>query len=72
MHALQIQNIKRNVVKKACINELNQPQNDITQNDITQDDITQDDITQDDIAQDDITKHIAQDNGTTIFKPENN
>ena len=63
MHALQIQNIKRNVVKKACINELNQPQNDITQNDITQNDITQNDIT--------------QDNGTTIdnlpiVEPENN
>ena len=63
MHALQIQNIKRNVVKKACIDELNQPQNDITQDDITQDDITQDDIT--------------QDNGTTIdnlpiVEPENN
>ena len=42
MHALQIQNIKRNVVKKACIDELNQPQNDITQDDITQDHITQD------------------------------
>ena len=68
MHALQIQNIKRNVVKKACIDELNQPQNDITQNDITQNDITQDDITQDDIT---------QDNGTTIdnlpiVEPENN
>ena len=25
MHALQIQNIKRNVVKKASINELNKP-----------------------------------------------
>ena len=63
MHALQIQNIKRNVVKKACINELNQPQDDITQDDITQDDITPDDIT--------------QDNGTTIdnlpiVEPENN
>ena len=68
MHALQIQNIKRNVVKKACINELNQPQDDITQDDITPDDITQDDITQDDIT---------QDNGTTIdnlpiVEPENN
>jgi len=68
MHALQIQNIKRNVVKKACINELNQPQDDITQNDITQNDITQNDITQDDIT---------QNNGTTIdnlpiVEPENN
>ena len=72
MHALQIQNIKRNVVKKACIDELNQPQNDITQDDITQNDITQNDITQDDI-----TKHIVQDNGTAIdnlpiVEPENN
>jgi len=63
MHALQIQNIKRNVVKKACIDELNQPQNDITQDNITQNDITQNDIT--------------QDNGTTIdnlpiVEPENN
>ena len=42
MHALQIQNIKRNVVKKACIDELNQPQDHITQDHITQDHITQD------------------------------
>ena len=68
MHALQIQNIKRNVVKKACIDELNQPQDNITQNDITQNDITQNDITQD---------NITQDNGTTIdnlpiVEPENN
>jgi hypothetical protein len=26
MHALQIQNVKRNVVKKASINELNKPE----------------------------------------------
>lgn len=58
MHALQIQNIKRNVVKKACINELNQPQNDITQNDITQDNITQDNGTTID--------------NLPIVKPENN
>jgi len=73
MHALQIQNIKRNVVKKACIDELNQPQDDITHDDITQNDITHDDITHDDITQNDITQNdITQDNGTTIVEPENN
>ena len=30
LHALQIQNVKRNVVKKASINELNNNHNDIT------------------------------------------